>query len=415
MRLFRLELKRILKTRLVIILLLFAVFLAFFMAYVPTTFSYVTYTDENGEFVELTGLEAIKYKKELQADIEGYVTTEKVREALKEYQRVLRKYDVRETYDLPKGVYAMEILPYSPLLHGIKEVFANSNTGVAPSLMDINSEKIDDYYSYCNDRIKSLMKLEQKEYPVAQQVAVNMYSKVAKPYQFFSEYPTDAMDYQILLAFLIMCICAVIVAPIFTSDYQTGADDILRCTKYGRMKFAVIKILSAILISGTVFTLCASIYIILSNSLFGWESTKTSMQMMFSIVNLLNMNIGELQWFCVFGGLLAILATMSFILYVSSKCRNVVVSLSIALVFCILPFIIYMALPSGMGKWIYSIIPSSGTGLQTSILYSAVDFEFLNIGNISLWLPFAMIGVCMIEIPVFISLTVNSYMKHKVN
>ena len=33
----------------------------------------------------------------------------------------------------------------------------------------------------------------------------------------------------------------------------------------------------------------------LNNSLFGWECTKTSIQMLYSIVTLTGMNIGELQ------------------------------------------------------------------------------------------------------------------------
>ena len=94
MRLFILELKRVLKTRMTIILLLFSLFLAFFMAYIPITFSCHEYTDADGNKVELTGLASIRYEKDLQADLAGAVTPEKVRQAVEDYQACLRKYGV---------------------------------------------------------------------------------------------------------------------------------------------------------------------------------------------------------------------------------------------------------------------------------------------------------------------------------
>jgi len=414
MRLLKLELKRVLKTRLTLILLLFALFFTFVMAYLPTTFSYSSYTDQNGNKIELKGLSSVNYTKNLQSEIAGNVTSEKVRRAVESYQACLTKYGVKYSYDLPEGVYEIEILPYAPLLHGVKEAFADPNTGIAPSIMEIAPEKLDNYYAACNEHITSLMKMEQRDYPAAQKAAVSMYHEIEKPYLFFPGYSADAMDYQILLGFLIMLICAVIAAPTFTSDYQTGADDILRCTMYGKAKFAVTKIVSALLICGTAFILCAAAYILVSNSLFGWESTKTSVQILYSIVSLPDMNINQLQCFTAVSGLLSILATVSFTLFLSSKCKNIVVSLSTALVFCILPFVISIALPAEIGTWIYGMLPSSGAGLQTNILYASIDFDFLNIGNLALWLPHVMLGVSIIEIPLFAFLTVYSYARHKV-
>ena len=415
MRLFILELKRVLKTRMTIILLLFSLFLAFFMAYIPITFSCHEYTDADGNKVELTGLASIRYEKDLQADLAGAVTPEKVRQAVEDYQACLRKYGVDSSYDLPDGVYEEEITPYAPLLHGVREIFANPNSGIAPSLMEIEPADIDDFYGQCERRNVSLLKQEQKESPAAQAAAQTMYQNVEKPFLFFPGYSSNPMDYQIIIAFLILLFCTVIAAPVFTSDYQTGADDILRCTKYGKTKFAVTKILSALLICSTAFSLCTFIYIMVSNSLFGWDCTKTSMQMIYSAVNLPDMNIGELQRFTAASNILCVLAAVSFTLFLSSKFKNVAVSLSAALLFCILPIIVYMALPTKIGNWIYPVIPAGGVGLQTSILYAVTDFEFWNIGNSAIWLPYVMIGAYIIEIPLFIVLTVYSYIRHNAN
>ena len=156
------------------------------------------------------------------------------------------------------------------------------------------------------------------------------------------------------------------------------------------------------------------VFLLVSNSLYGWKCTKTSIQMLYSIVNLPNLNLGQLQWVCAGGYLLCLLATVSFTLFLSSKLRNVVASLAVALVCCILPVIVYMALPSEIGQWIYTVLPAGGVALQTSFLYSLVDFAFWNIGNIAIWTPYVMLGAYCVEIPVFLSLAVASYCRRSV-
>ncbi|MDO4620498.1 MAG: ABC transporter permease [Lachnospiraceae bacterium] len=413
MRLLKLEIKRVIKTRLTVILLLVAFGLTLLLAWLPTTFPGLSYLDENGNYVELTGREATLYEKQVQASIAGEVTTDKVRKALEDYQEVLRKYNVETSIELPEGVYGTEILPMEPLLHGLSEAYANRKTGLAPAVMDRDPEKLTDYYAMLEERVESIGRLEQSGHPAAQKAELAAYQKIEKPYQFYPGYNQDAMDYQLLLGFLILCICAVISAPIFTSDYQTGADDILRCTKYGRGRFAWIKILSVLIVTSVTMILCSTLYIFISDSLFGWESTKTSIQMLYSIVSLPNMNVAQFQVFVAVASLLSVLATVCMTLLLSAKCKNIMVSLSGALIFCIIPIVLYMALPQNIGNWIYPLFPASGAGIQTSFLYNAIDFKYLNLGNLAMWLPDAMLIVCIVEIPLFSFLAAHAYIHRK--
>ena len=69
----------------------------------------------------------------------------------------------------------------------------------------------------------------------------------------------------------------------------------------------------------------------------GWEYTKTSIQMLCSIAALTGMNIGELQRLFAVASLLSVLASVSFTLFLSSRCKTIVASLASGLVFCIAP------------------------------------------------------------------------------
>lgn len=409
MRILGLEIRRVLKTKTTIILLFAAIGLTFAMAYLPVTYADTSYVDSEGNVVKVNGEEAIEYEKQIQKDIAGEIDANDIQMAVRQYQECLTSQGVTESYELPDGVYETEILSYDPLLHGVREAFANPDTGIAPSIINIPVEEVANFYDVCDERLLSLMKVEQEDYPNAQQDAIEMYERVEKPYVFYPGYNKDAMDYQIFLSFLIMTMCVVIAAPIFSSDYQTEADAILRCTKYGRGKLAATKIISALLISGLVYIICIGGYIVISNSFFGWDCTKTSVQMLYSIISLVNMNLGELQICVALAGLLSVLATVALTLFLSSRFKNVVVSLGMSLTVCILPIVFYIALPAEIATWINAFTPSSGVGLMTSILYLLVDFVYLNVGNISIWLPYVMIGACIVELPIFVLGTVRNY------
>lgn len=75
MRLFCLEVKRIMKSRRTIILLTAALLLAVIMAYLPISFESINRPGDNGSVVELNGMEAIQFKREYRQDTYDYSTS----------------------------------------------------------------------------------------------------------------------------------------------------------------------------------------------------------------------------------------------------------------------------------------------------------------------------------------------------
>ena len=85
MNLYRLELKRVCKTRMTAILLAIALVLAVVMAYLPVTFIGWTELDASGNEVCYTGLKAIQKRQAQQ--VSGTITPDVMQEALEAYQR----------------------------------------------------------------------------------------------------------------------------------------------------------------------------------------------------------------------------------------------------------------------------------------------------------------------------------------
>lgn len=411
MRLFGLELKRVIKTRTTWILLAAALLMSILMAWLPVTFE-IRYIVEDGVEKELTGFDAMRINRQAQAGIAGEITEEQLKAATETAARLLREYDKDYMYQLPTEVYVENILPVAPLLSRIPEVYADAETGMAPGIAILDPEQLEHFYESCPVHLKDLMKLEQRDYPEAGEKAEKMYAKVKMPFAFYPGYSTNAYDYQMLTIFLLVLLCVIIAAPIYSAEYQTHADDILRCTKYGKGKLAVIKLAAAMLITAISFTLCMALHLILSNSFFGWDIMKSSMQLVFSTVSLSAITIGQLQLAVAAAGFASLLACVSFTLFLSSRCKNTVAALALAMLFFLSPIILFMASSGNGVSWVRCILPSGGVSILGGFASEMTDFNFLHIGSRCVWTPYVILGAALVEIPVFMGLTIRSYCRH---
>lgn len=412
MRLFRLEVKRILKSRRTLILLSVAMLLSVLMAYLPISFEGINRPNEDGTVTELDGLAAIEYKQELYATTQGEVTAEKVKQALITYQSCVNQYGPVDGEEFPLEVNIEKIVPIRPLLKGISEAFADPTTGIGADWMDIDPNEVEQhYYEKCAEHLNDVMKNEQKNHISAQQKASEKYAKVDKPFQLYAGMSKDAFDYIELYILILSILCAAIAAPIFSNEYQTGADSILRATKHGRTRLAVVKISASSTIFILTFTLGIAVHLLILNMAFGTDCLKTSFQMLFSIINLSNINLGQLEIILALAGLLSMLASISCTLFLSAKCKDSLTALLVSLVIVLMPMFGYTALGA---SWITCILPSAGIGLQNNLLYQLANFNYLHIGGMSFWTPYVILISAAIEVPLFLFLAVRSYCKHQV-
>lgn len=411
MRLFRLEVKRIIKSRRTLALLAAALFMSVVMAYLPVSFESINRLGEDGKIIELDGLSAIRFKRDYYEKTAGDITPGKLAEALRTYQSYVKEYGTLN--DVPLDIYIENIMAIRPMLKGLTEAFADSKTGAAADLMDIDPVVVEQhFYEKCVSHLDDIMNLEQKEYESAGQFAADKYADADQPFYLYPGMSRDAFDYTTLYILVLSILCVAIAAPIFANEYQTGSDSILRCTKYGRMKLAVTRILAACCIFIIIFILGMSVHLLILNLAFGTDCLKTSFQMLFSIINLPNINLGQLQIILVFAGLLSLLATISCTLFLSARCRDSLTVLLISIVVLFLPVFAHSAFADA--SWISTVLPSAGIGMQNNFLYQLYNFNFLHIGEASFWTPYVILISAAVEIPVFLFLAVRSYCKHQV-
>lgn len=410
MRLFRLEVKRIMKSRRTLTLLAVSLFMSVIMAYLPISYESINRPGEDGKVIELDGLPAIQFKRDYYKKTAGNITPEKLAEALRTYQSCVKEYGTLD--DVPLNVYIENIMAIRPMLKGLSEAFADPKTGIGAELMDIAPDEVEQhFYERCASHLDHVMNLEQKEHEAAGQFAAGRYADVDQPFYLYPGMSRDAFDYITLYILVLSILCVAIAAPAFANEYQTGSDSILRCTKYGHMKLAVTRILSACCIFIVIFILGMSIHLFILNLAFGTDCLKTSFQMLFSVINLPNINLGQLQIILALAGLLSVLATVSCTLFLSARCRDSLTVLLISIVVLFLPIFAYGALGD---TWIGGVLPSAGIGMKNNFLYQLCDFNFLHVGEMSFWTPYVILVSAAVEIPLFLFFAVRSYCKHQV-
>ena len=384
---FRLEIKRLLKTRSNIALAALALAASAFFA--------VNFVLDDGKSVEsrpylpyMSGFEAIDYLKGISEDMGGYVTPERIEEMSRFCDEALSTY---QSFDaMPEDVFDRYVANM--------EVLSRVSYGDS------------DYYQRRNESIEYTASQVPNE--AVAEAAAELNSHVDEP--FYWEYGFGSSDvgqtWNICL-FVLCLIATVIAAPVFSQAYATGEDGILRCSKYGRGRLARTKILAVYSFCTALFLICAAVFSGILLLAFGPD--RSSAQLKISQHVLINLNMNEALALFILSGLLTMLASISLTMWLSSMQANTVMVLVISAAALALPMFADHYLDYPVADWVRLLLPGGGTGLQNGMYYELSNLRFLAIGSFAIWTPFVMLAVPVVETPVFALLTRQTYIKHE--
>lgn len=413
MRVLGVELKRILKSRRSILLMGIGVLLSVLLAIAPVMFVGFNVSDSKGNVVqELDGLKAIHYLRENRAPFDGEVTPDKLKEALSVYQKCVKQYGDPESEDFPGDIYQEKISPRYGLLSVILKTYTKIENGnlMPRSLDDIHGGELDHFYQATDTRLDNVMKVEN-EPKETHRKAFQLYGRVKRPFQLYEGYTRDAFDYLAFCIFFLVIISVVFSAPLFSDNYESGADQIIRCTKLGRKRLGIVKVIANLIPCILMYVLGVTMYLLVSDLSFGPVTLQSSVQALYDTVSLPNMNLLQLQITLAVSGLITMISTIALTYFISSKISRAAGVISLSLLLALGP--VFTGAFSEK-SWFVSMLPAGGVGFNTNLLYQLVDFRFLHLGTHSFWAPHVTMTFAIIWIPVFLTLTVYSYCKHQI-
>ena len=403
MRLYYLEMKRLIRTKSVWILMIAMVVLAAVMAYVPVTFI-GAYKTDGGNVQAVTGVQAVKISKETRKDMEGEVTEEKIRQAIRVLNEMYQEYGSISLEDVPVDVYAEKIYPIMPVLNVIEQVLAPDGKNLYNmEAFDVKEEDAATIYEKYREEIQGL-----SQNPELVKEMQKISGSVKTPFTYESGMTLETVDYYTIYLFLVMFAFIVIASPVYAAEYQTGADDVIRCTKNGRVRIAVTKILVTFTLAVATFVASSLTFVAVLYILYGGSGFGTSIQMGY-VFYLPALTIGSMLKLQIAGGVLFTLATVSFVLFLSSKCKNVQTALISAFGIAILPMILNMAGNNNVLNIMRCILPTGGFGLINGLQSELMARNFALVAGHYIWLPYILLVAAAVAVPVFVGLTIVSY------
>ena len=416
MSIFWLELRRILKTRRILVMLIASMVLSVLMAITAIQGVRYDYLDNDHNTGTITGRPAVDaLNKENNDAYVGPVTVEKLQQALKTCQDVYRKYD-QNFMNIPPDIYNQKICPIGPFLQAILQVYFPYGNSGYEHFSELNPDRLKNFYT---QRIEVTNSTLKSKYPGNQNVlrqAEKLNAKAEIPFTFTKGDPVGVSRSLTFLAFLLVVAGALITAPNFAAEYQSGADDIFRSTRYGRGRFVVAKLCASLVLLAAMFIVCSLTFILLVDNTVEWDSFRTSVQLVFPTGGLASMNFLQAQFATFLATLLSLLATACLSLFISTKCRNSTTALILSIAIFLAPTMLGFVVGNGgnMIDILTYALPAASVGLRENFYVHLINrLSFVQIGPFSIWTPYLMLGACAIEIPVFFLLAIHAYCRHQ--
>lgn len=348
------EIKKIFcKKSSIISLILLGVCLATMMFFCISEVEYV-YADGNG----IKGIKAIGLLKEEKMKWNGYLTEDTIRNVLKENQAI--NSDSKYAGIDEENLISESDIKLSNMKYARKQEFADIRDLINYSYEEIHSydyrfiDKLrpDDADKFYSNRVNQLITYLSSE-EVSQQLTKNekeylidSAKTLTTPLKYsYADGWNKALDKSITVIFALVLVICILIAPIFSVEYQTGSDSILLSTEHGKKKGIVYKLIAGLLSTSLVYWITSFMFYGLIFMIFGFEGSDCPRQASFfgwkSFYHITN---GQALCMVLLLGYLGCLFMCSFAMFLSSKVKTSFAT--------IIFLILIIMVPSTIGKQI---------------------------------------------------------------
>ena len=338
---------------------------------------------EDREGNPLSGLEAISYDRQLKKELAGPLTDERVGEIIKEYQEVMDNPDNRnEEGELKEDVLYDYYKPMSGLLTGIGHNYdevSNCSVGEYLSfggiLLELPLEGRQDFYEAGRERLlnKMLMAADWTYSKAEQNFWLSKAEKVATPIEYGYSGGWERINECIGMFIIALIALAVLLARVYTLEYESGAENVILTTKYGKTKVAAAKNIAALIFGGMFCLINLLLPYAVFLPAFGAEGGNLPIQ------------AGDLQIpypftymqaDLLYSGACLVMAfgVMALVLFLSARMKTALPVLSGTLVLLFAGMVFKYSDTNGIQNHIACLLPYNAVPLLD--LYSLIDYPF---------------------------------------
>lgn len=275
----------------------------------------------------IKGTDGIAFEKEQYAKLSLPLSEEYIAETIREVQRLFEDpdnvgYDGNERF-LIGDAYWNKVAPREKLLNLIANTYSDPNEMWGyNNLPDLDIKEGTHFYQRMEEKIQAVLdspsralSREQKEY------WGSMADKVDAPlqYGYYGGWEIIINSFELLM-FALLAVC-IVVAPVFSGEYQSGTDAVILSAKYGKTKLTTAKIAASLLFGTAAFILHILVAFVLPLAAFGIDGydrpvqiANTAIPYPFTFLQAVFINIGIIY--------LVLLAMIGLTLLLSAKMKS---------------------------------------------------------------------------------------------
>ena len=275
----------------------------------------------------IKGAEGIAFEKEQYAELSVPLSEEYIAETIREVRRLFEDpdnvgYDGNERF-LIGDAYWNKVAPREKLLNLIANTYSDPNERWGyNNLPDLDIKEGTHFYQRMEEKIQAVLdspsralSREQKEY------WGSMADKADTPlqYGYYGGWEIIINSFELLM-FALLAVC-IVVAPVFSGEYQSGTDAVILSAKYGKTKLTTAKITASFLFGTATFILHILVAFVLPLAAFGIDGydlpvqiANTAIPYPFTFLQAVLINIGIIY--------LVLLAMIGLTLMLSAKMKS---------------------------------------------------------------------------------------------
>lgn len=396
------EFLKILRRKSTIIVMAVSLLVTAFLFGLPVM-QYQTYNEDG----VIKGIEGIAYKKAQYERLSIPLTDEYIAETISEYQELFENpdnvgYDGNEKFLIGEAYWSF-VAPRTKLLNMIASNYDNPGESSGYNkLPDLDMENGSAFYQTRGKKIETLLNTpsrelsdEQKEY------WRNMNSQVDTPFQYgyYEGWEIIISSFELLM-FALLAVC-IVIAPVFSGEYQAGTDAVILAAKYGKTKLISAKTIASLLFGVLAFTLHVVVAFGIPLAAFGvdgWnlplQIANTTIPYPLTFAQATFINIGVI---C-----LVLLAMIGLTLFLSAKMKSPYLVLIVLVPVLFLPLFLTPGGTTGLYNLILFLLPYRSTmpevGKYISYQLGGLVLDALSMRAIlyavltGVTLPFARLG-----------------------
>lgn len=404
------EKRKILRRKSTIIACLFMLVSIIALSFVFSDESYYT-TDG----VEVSGIDAIHLKQEMDHALAGPLTTERLKDALQRFHTAYGNADnFNSSGNLKDEVYFKDIQPYNGILDLMRRLYSPAGTYDMNVLTSVTNEMAENFYQDCHEKVQSILNMDYTvgNYTQAEKDTIlKLDEAVSNPitYDYSDGWKTLLIRDFPTVSLLVALVVCIIISPVFAYEYQTGADAVVLSSRYGRRETVWAKMIASFTVTSRIYfiTVLASLISVLA--IYGVQGWNCDFQVI-SMTSCYGLKIWQVVLAGIIINYVVVLSVMAFTMLLSAACKTPFAAVLISTLGTIIPMFLPTSKVSGIFNKFGCLLP--GKAMDTHVVFSTyVLFDFGKLIIILLWM--ILIAACVLII-VVLPVAHRKFCRHQV-